>query len=124
MNIIYTKNDYSFKIFLYKMDQFFSFSMTLQINSEKCSPNLTSSSLVDGGPRGNILFIEEPFASKPPRDAIKFLAWLKLLVWKWEEFCQMIKLLELFTSAGNIQLSEQQNLSPDVSVVELNARAY
>lgn len=66
MNIIYTKNDYSFKIFLYKMDQFFSFSMTLQINSEKCSPNLTSSSLVDGGPCGNILFIEEPFASKPP----------------------------------------------------------
>lgn len=59
-----------------------------------------------------------------PRDAIKFLAWLKLLVWKWEKFCQMIKLLELFTSAGNIQLSEQQNLSPDVSVVELNARAY
>ena len=98
--------------------------MTLQINSEKCSPNLTSSSLVDGGPCGNIFFIEEPFASKPPRDAIKFLAWLKLLVWKWEKFCQMIKLLELFTSAWNIQLSEQQNLSPDVSVVELNVRAY
>lgn len=112
------------RFFDIKWISFFSFSMTLQINSEKCSPNLTSSSLVDGGPRGNILFIEEPFASKPPRDAIKFLAWLKLLVWKWEKFCQMIKLLELFTSAGNIQLSEQQNLSPDVSVVELNARAY